>query len=822
MIKEHRDHAQGVPDLLNYCLLVKEGILLMKDGAFSMGWSYHGPDLNSASSSELESLSSQINNTLCQLGDGWMLHSDLIRKPSNAYPAREFSSFPDPTSCLIDEERRQQYLAEGAHFESSYTLVITYKPPMDVESRFKKIFIQDENKSGMGWEKVLQLFENKIEQIESSLSKMLVLKRLTSNKLLTHLHTCLTGLYHPLRTPKIPVYLDTLLGSQNLVGGIYPKIGNYYIRVIGVTGLPLETEPGILSVLEQLPLAFRWSNRFILLDPNTAVLALKLYRRNWFQKRHGLMGIVKEVFNAQDGGGFQNRDALEMTNDADEAIAEAESSLVRYGYYTSIIVLMGEQTNVVDESAKHLIKQIELQGFQARIETINAMEAFLGSLPGHGYQNIRKPLIHSLNLADLLPLTSIWAGLEKNPCSYYPPNSPPLLYAATAGSTPFRLNLHVDDVGHTLIIGPTGSGKSVLIGILAAQHFRYPKAQVFLFDKGYSAYALCKAMQGTHYAIGNENNSVAFCPLAEIDKPKELDFACAWIESILECQSINVTHIHRKEIRASLIRLSAQKSRTLTDYQGTVQNEEIKNALEFYTLSGAMGSVLDSDHDSFTESRFHVFEMSHLMDRGEACTRPTMLYLFNKIEKSLTGSPTLLLIEEGHTFLKGQFGDRLEMWLRELRKKNTAVVFLTQSLAEIAASERKNILLNSCQTKIFLPDQTADNEMNAELYRAVGLTDHQIEIIKRASRKSDYYYTSSLGMRLIDFGLGKVALSFVGVGSGVDRQKINELEKQFGNQWVHHWLRSRDLHDWADYWLELNSHYDSLSVAHKEDSHVAA
>ncbi len=821
MIKEHRDQAQGLPDLLNYCLLAKEGIMLMKDGAFSSGWSYYGPDLNSAGSEEMESLSSQINNTLCQLGDGWMLHSDLIRKPSSSYPPADQSAFPDPTSHLIDEERRQQYLAEETHFESCYTLIITYKPPMDVESRFKKLFVQGENKNEAGWERVLHFFETKIDQIENSLSKMLVLKRLTSETLLTHLHSCLTGLQHTIRLPKIPVYLDILLGSQNLVGGIYPQIGNHFVRIIGITGLPLETEPGILSLLEQLPVAFRWSNRFILLDPTTATMALKIYRRNWFQKRHGLIGMVKEVFNAQDGGGFQNRDALEMTNDADEAIAEAESGLVRYGYYTSVFVLMGEEGKIVDESAKHLIKQIEMRGFQARIETVNAMEAFLGSLPGHGYQNIRRPLIHSLNLADLLPLTSVWPGLEKNPCSYYPSNSPPLLYAATAGSTPFRLNLHVDDVGHTLIIGPTGSGKSVLIGILAAQHFRYPHAQVFLFDKGYSAYALCKAMGGSHYSIGGENNAIAFYPLAEIDTPQGLNFAGDWIESLLESQGIAVTHVHRKEIRASLVRLSAQKSRTLTDYQGTVQNEDIKNALEFYTLSGAMGNILDADEDSLSNKRFHVFEMGHLMDKGEVCTRPTMLYLFHQIEKRLTGCPTLLLIEEGHTFLKGQFGDRLENWLRELRKKNTAVVFLTQSLAEIALSERKHILLNSCQTKIFLADQTASNDINAELYRAIGLTDRQIEIIKNAVRKRDYYYTSNLGKRLIDFGFGKISLSFLGIGSESDRRTIDLLIKDHGNQWVYHWLKNRGFSDWADYWLRLDLHRKSI-INTQEESYACA
>lgn len=109
-----------------------------------------------------------------------------------------------------------------------------------------------------------------------------------------------------------------------------------------------------------------------------------------------------------------------------------------------------------------------------RASKTSTPSAFLGTLPGHGVPNIRRPLLHTLNLADLLPLTTIWPGLAQQPCPFYPPHSPPLAHAATTGATPFRLNLHVGDVGHTLVIGPTGSGKSTLLAFLLAQHFRYP------------------------------------------------------------------------------------------------------------------------------------------------------------------------------------------------------------------------------------------------------------------------------------------------------------------------------------------------------------
>jgi type IV secretory pathway VirB4 component len=85
-----------------------------------------------------------------------------------------------------------------------------------------------------------------------------------------------------------------------------------------------------------------------------------------------------------------------------------------------------------------------------------------------------------------------------------------------SGSTPFRLNLHVDDVGHTLIFGPTGSGKSTLLALIAAQFRRYAGAQVFAFDKGRSLLPLTLASGGDHYEVGEGEGrhgpALAFCP----------------------------------------------------------------------------------------------------------------------------------------------------------------------------------------------------------------------------------------------------------------------------------------------------------------------
>jgi type IV secretion system protein VirB4 len=803
MLRLARSHAKGLADLLNYAALVEEGICLLKDGAFLAAWTYAGPDMDSASHEELAVLSSQVNAALARLGNGWMLHVDAIRQPSGAYP--EAGAFPDPTTRLIDEERQDQYTAEAAHYESRYCLALTYRPPADVEARFSALFFEGDRDVRHGWGHILEIFRKTIADMEDALSARLSLSRLDSTTLLTYLHTCITGFRHPVRVPRIPMYLDAILASQDLYGGFQPRIGELHLRVIGLTSFPVESVPEMLSFLNRLPVEFRWSNRFIFLDPAHAERALKVYRRNWFQKRHGLVGLLKESFNFGTAT-FANRDAVAMAEDADDAVGEASANAVRFGYYTCTLLLFERDRAVLEATAREVLKQLQHHGFGARIEEANALEAWLGSLPGHGYQNVRRPMLHTLNLADLLPLTSIWPGLEGNPCPAYPKGSPSLLYAATAGATPFRLNLHVSDVGHTLILGPTGSGKSTLVGLLMAQFFRYPTAQVFLFDKDYSAYVLAHACDAEYYdVLGEADRPLSFYPLATLDTLADRVWAQEWLEVLLGLQGVQITPGQRKALYRGLELLAASPSRTLTDLVNTLQDHQLRDGLNHYTLAGGLGGLLDAKADSLGASPFQVFEIGHLMNLGEKNLVPILLYLFHQVERRLREErPSLLIIEEAWiTALNSVFGQKVEEWLRTLRKKNTSVVFVSQSLADVVGSTRRDIILESCPTKIFLPNPEAENEQVRRLYQSVGLNSRQIQMLAAAIPKRQYYYTSPLGRRLINLGLGPVALSFVGMAGREAVVNVNGLMAAHGSAWPAEWLLARGLGGAAEAWRRL-------------------
>jgi len=354
----------------------------------------------------------------------------------------------------------------------------------------------------------------------------------------------------------------------------------------------------------------------------------------------------------------------------------------------------------------------------------------------------------------------------------------PHMMCSTVGATPFRLNLNVGDVGHTLVIGPTGAGKSVLLNMLALQWLKYPSAQVVIFDKDRSARGATLAVGGRYYEPGNDDCPVAFQPLAPIHRKPAFIWAATFIEHLLEAQSVDVTSEDKKEIVLALKSLATDKAenRTLTIFRELCQSLKIKEALGPYILGGTFGQLFDASCDTFHDGKWIMIEMGHVMQMGQAVILPALDYLFYRVEQRFYGAPTLLILDEAWLFLSHPvFMRRLQNWLKTLRKKNVYVVFATQEVADATDSPIMPTILSACHTKIFLPDEEALTPAMARAYRDFGLTDTEIQIVACAQKKRDYYYRSPKGRRLFTLDLGPVALTFAGMSSPADQRFLDEL-----------------------------------------------
>ncbi|HAU1368086.1 TPA: conjugal transfer protein TrbE [Legionella pneumophila] len=803
-VRRHRSHTAGLVDLLNYAAVVDDGVIVGKNGSFMAAWLYQGEDIANTTDEAREMMAFRINQAMSSLGNGWMIHVDAIRRAAPGYSEQSASYFPDVVSKAVDEERRQYFEGIGALYEGYFIITLTWYPPVLAQKRFVELMFDDSGEKLNHKAKTHQLietFKQSCRNFESRMSAALHLERLgseivinennkvTQDNFLRHIQYCVTGINHPVNLPKNPIYLDALIGGQELTPGITPKIGRKFIQCVAIEGFPMESYPGILTLLTQLPVEYRWNSRFIFMDPHEAVAHFTKFRKKWKQK---VRGFFDQMFNTNSG--VVDEDALGMVNDAQAAIAETNSGMVGQGYYTSVVVLMDEDRANVEKAALFIEKNINALGFSARTETINTMDAYMGSLPGHGVENIRRPLMNTMNLADLLPTSSIWTGENKAPCPLFPPLSPPLMHCVTSGNAPFRLNLHVRDLGHGIMFGPTRSGKSTHLGLLALSWRRYKDARIYSFDKGMSMYPTCKATGGEHFTIADKDSRLAFAPLQFLETKADRAWAMEWIDTILALNGLNTTPAQRNEIGHAILSMHQSGSKTVSEFVMTIQDEPIRETLKQYTIDGLMGHLVDAESDGLGLSSFMTFEIEHLMGLGEKFALPVLLYLFRRIETSLDGRPTLILLDEAWLMLAHPvFKNKIAEWLDSMAKKNCVVFMATQHLSHAANSGILDIIVESTATKIFLPNLYARDPETRLIYERMGLNPRQIDIIAAAQPKRDYYYVSEKGQRLYQLALGPYALAFVGATDPDSIARMKQLEFKHGDAWVSQWLSEKGI-----------------------------
>jgi len=805
-LAEYRQRSDRLADHLPWAALVAPGVVLNKDGSFQRSFRFRGPDLESATQAELVAACARLNNLLRRFGSGWALFFDAERFEAPGYPDSEF---PDAASWLVDGERRAAF--EGSevaeeleasaktaalqHFENAYTLTLLYMSPADQVARAERAFLETpDSDETRDWRQELAGFQAETERVLDLLSGIMPeVRALDDSETLTYLHGTVSTKRHRVAPPETPLYLDAILSDESLSGGIAPMLGNSHFRTLTVLGFPNMTRPGILDALNHLDFPYRWTTRFIALDKTEATKTLTKLRRQWFNKRKSITALLREV--------LYNEPVQLLDSDADNKVVDADLALqalggdhVSFGYLTTAITIFDESRLAADEKVRAIERVIHGAGFTTIRESVNAVEAWLGSLPGHVYANVRQPLVHTLNLAHLLPLSSVWAGPVRNEHL----DGPPLLLAETSGATPFRLSTHVGDVGHMLIVGPTGAGKSVLLALAALQFRRYPQSQLYVFDKGNSARSAVLAMGGAHHALGSDG-SLAFQPLRDIDDAPERSWAAEWIAALLTHEKVVVTPEFKETVWSALTSLASAPvpERTLTGLSVLLQSNALKSALMPYTLDGPFGRLLDAAEDHLAIRDVQCFETETLMHEASAVT-PVLTYLFHRLEERFDGRPTLLILDEAWVYLDNPlFAARIREWLKVLRKKNVAVVFATQSLADIANSSIAPAIIESCPQRIFLPNDRAIEPQSKEAYERFGLNERQIELVARAVPKRQYYLQSRRGNRLFELALGPIALALCGASDPASQILIDHVLAEHGSdRFAQNFLEARGL-DWT-------------------------
>lgn len=810
-LKEYKVKKNNLSTFIPWFGLVGPGIIQNDDDSYQKTWKYRGCDLDSSTNYELMNVTAALNNIVKRLGSGICIYFEAKRVQSSEYPSREF---PDLVSSMIDTERKN-YFNSGQHFESMYYVTLQWMPPHKNISRTYK-FLYKTDKESINEEneyssEMLQNFINICNRFYDAFREIVdECNELTDEETLSYLHSTVSLSEQVVKVPFPPIDLNYHLCNTPFKGGTEPQIGNKWnkenLAVISILSFPPASCPGMLDALNRLNIEYRWVTRFICLDRYQAEKIITTKRREWFSGQKSLLTMVKETITKSESGMIETVN-LERSDDADNALSEMANDYVRFGYMTSCMVLHNRNSKILDSDCRKIIQAYESLGFVVNREDLNAVSAWLGSIPGQAYSNVRRPMMSTLNLCHLLPINAVWAGESYSKHL----NAPALCQTQTAGSTPFRLNLHVSDVGHTMVVGPTGAGKSVLLNFLEMQIRGYKDARIFVFDKGGSSRAVAAGVGGKFYDLGSEaaGQEQSFQPLRYIDQEDERIWAAEWLQQIFIQEGVELTPEHKADIWQALISLSSTpyEQRTIFGFYNLVQNIELRDAIMPFVMpvkevteGGPYGRLFDADKDTLKLGSYQSFEMGELMNKKSAVL-PTLLYLFHVIERSCDGSPTFIILDECWTFLDNPiFAEKIREWLKTMRKNNVAIIFATQNLTDIEKSSISSAIIESCLTKIFLPNANALDTSNDEVYQRFSLNETERNILSKAMPKREYYYKSILGSRLFELALSPFALSYVASASKGDQEQILRIQTEYPNE------------DFNIRWMNYKNQLEALKV----------
>lgn len=771
-LKEFKGVPDRFTDYLPWAALIDPTVIVNKDGSFLSVLRYRGPDLDSSTPDELMVKSAHLNNILKRLDEGWAVYAEAQRQVTESYPE---PNFKDPIPALIDAERAYQF-KEGRYLHSTYYLTLIYLPPSEVQTKLTSRLINNAQQAKINYNNIFENYKTEVKKVQDLLEKVYPEISLLKNEdLLTYLHSTISTKNHQVKLPNHLMYIDAQLSDCSLTGGFDPLLGEEHLGLISIMSFPQTSEPALFDALNQLPIEYRWTARYIPLSKVEAKKEIETFQKRWFSKRKGIGSLIKELFTKEESL-LTDLEATAKAEDAQDALAELGTDQIGYGFYTQTIVLRNRDKTRLQSDLGVIEKTINGLGFVCRRESVNAVDAYLGTIPGNVRNNVRRPIINTLNLAHLFPGSSAaWLGQPSNKHL----KAGPLMVTETNGCTPFNLSLHVGDVGHTLILGPTGSGKSTLLNFIASQFLRYEGAQVYIFDKGSSAFPLTTSIGGDYYTLGAKDCSLSFQPLANIDDESERQWTFEWLCGIAEKDNVKLTPELKRNIWESLTLLASteRRLRTLHTFTVYLQHAELREVFAPYTMQGAYGTLLDSDHEVTSTASWQCYEMQQVMETP-SLVAPLLSYIFHQIERSLKGAPTLIILDEAWLFLDHPiFAKKIREWLKVLRKLNTSVIFATQSLADISASSVAPTVMEACFTKIYLPNPIATQPDAMDFYRKFGLNERQIEMLAYAMPKRDYYYTSPLGNRLFNLALGELALAICANASPERTTLIRRLKQ---------------------------------------------
>jgi type IV secretory pathway VirB4 component len=796
-LSTYRPVDRAVDEHLRYISHDGDGVVRTKPNGFLVCYEFRGPDLLGTSWDELTYHADAVARIFASLDSRWTIHISLHHRRGGMYPSG--GNWPHPAIYLLDRCRRTRYESDGDHFVSTTRLWLSWHP-LSAQRRFVDWVFGEQRIAENDRAEFARLLTN----IEASLRPLfrefhrldfetveVQGEPIVVDRVAQALGEEMYGRFGMVASdPEEPIFLSHFLADAVVLNPEF-KIGDRYVGIVSPRGYPRLLSPAMMSNLRYLPVEFKYSMRIM---PYSLPEAGEEFTK--ISRQHLLATLGLGLILNRNGEAEEEETPTHWRQQVKDGRVAAQAGEAFCAILPQFVVY--ENTPEERDKATRAIGVALEQCLMApKTETwVNRFHSYLASLPGERDANeLRYARASMRGATRLSPLTTTWQGPERHPDPRFRGEDMPLTMMSTSANEPFRVYLHVDGVGHTLVIGPTGKGKSVLLRAIENAHLaRYRGARVLSFDIGRSAYKYAKAINGQHYTL-SLGNGPQIAPLTGIDDSEQFTEVFEWVATLIEVWRERPSTIKElDDVRSALHTMqsiSVSQGRRLSDLGRVVQSPDIRSIFEQLE-----GSLLDATSDDFTFDRsaipYWCFEIGGLGVDNTRWTVPAVLYIQRRAFAEFARGdsvPTIVTIDEGARALKiprmQEFAERIQ---REGRKNRIQFLFATQGVSEILKSPIRNVLIEQTVTKIAFPNRDAKGEVLRREYMEIGFSNEDVETIAGMDTYS-VLIRSEYGVQVVRLNPMDFELAVFGGASNEDCAVVDSYIEQYGDTaWLSHYL----------------------------------
>ncbi|MGX9120399.1 VirB4 family type IV secretion system protein [Mesorhizobium sp. BHbsci] len=523
-----------------------------------------------------------------------------------------------------------------------------------------------------------------------------------------------------------------------------------YGTIISVKDYPTETYPGILDRLN-LPYDTVVSQSFTPIDNITA---------------QGKIARVRKQMKAAEDA------AVSLMAQLEEAEDDVASGRVVFGDHHCSIAVFCETREELEEALAYITRAMQDAGAAIVRESFSARAVYFAQHPGNFSHRTRAAMISSQNFAELCAMHGLPKG---NPPERCPWGDCVTIFPTASGET-FRFNFHLPGkpgqrtVGHTLVLGQTGSGKTLGVAFLLSQARRLG-ARTIIFDKDNGFEMAVRAMGGTYSSV-RMGQDTGFNPMrAEADSR-----GAAWLSDWLMALAANEGgRLNPIQVQAlnDAVQANATADPRLQNFEqfrsqlrATDDDGDLHNRLGRWDETGQFGWLFggkEVDPLAF-DTRVTAFDLTEIFDNNTIRTA-WLSYIFRRVERLVEDEvPTLLVLDEAWKLLDDSYFElRLKDWMLTMRKKNVAVVLLTQRVSHIINSAAGDAILESAVTRLIYP---SSYNTEAEL-APLNLTPTESAFLQSSNVDNHLVLLKSGGDSVVlDFALGAIGKGIDVLGGG--------------------------------------------------------